>query len=104
MSVKDVTKSNFSKVIYNNPEKPVMISFSNGTNPNSKKQDMFLTMYSYEHPDVLVGRIDVEKEPSLSAMYGIQTVPSIKIFKKGKCTATASGLQDKFHLHQLMTK
>ena len=68
MSVKDVTKSNFSKVIYNNPEKPVMISFSNGTNPNSKKQDMFLTMYSYEHPDVLVGRVDIEKEPSLSAM------------------------------------
>ena len=104
MSVKDVTKSNFSKVIYNNPEKPVMISFSNGTNPNSKKQDMFLTMYSYEHPDVLVGRVDIEKEPSLYAMYGISTVPSIKIFKKGKCTATASGLQDKFHLHQLVTK
>lgn len=103
MSVKDVTSTNFSNVIYDS-EKPVVLSFSNSKNPHSKKQDMFLNMYSYEHPDIFVGRIDVEKEPSLSAMYGVSAVPSIKIFKKGKCTATASGLQDKFHLHQLVTR
>lgn len=103
MSVKDVTKSNFSNLIFHS-DKPVVLSFNSQNSPDSRKQDMFLTMYSYEHPDVLVGRVDIEKEPSLSAMYGISTVPSIKIFKKGKCTATASGLQDKFHLHQLVTK
>ena len=103
MSVKDVTKSNFSNLIFDS-DKPVVLSFDSQKNPDSKKQEMFLTMYSYEHPDVLVGKIDVDKEPSLRAMYGIQSIPSIKVFKKGKCTATASGLQDKFHIQKLLTR
>ena len=103
MSVKDVTKSNFSNLIFHS-DKPVVLSFNSQNSPDSRKQDMFLTMYSYEHPDVLVGKIDVDKERSLSAMYGIHTIPSTKVFKKGKCTATASGVQDKFHLQQLLAK
>lgn len=103
MSVKDVTQSNFSNLIFHS-DKPVVLSFNSQNHPDSKKQDMFLTMYSYEHPDVLVGKIDVDKEPSLSAMYGISAIPFTKVFKKGKCTAMAAGVQDKFHLQQLITK
>ena len=47
MSVKDVTKSNFSNLIFHS-DKPVVLSFNSQNSPDSRKQDMFLTMYSFK--------------------------------------------------------
>ena len=98
-----VTNKNFSHIIFDS-EKPVLLNFSNRQSDASRKQDNLLRLVAHEHPDVIIGRVDTGKEPSLAAMYGIQTVPSIKIFKNGKCTATAAGLQEKPQLARLLSK
>lgn len=56
-------------------------------------------------PTLSMGYVEfIKKEPSLTAMYGIETVPSIKIFKNGKCTATAVGLQNQPQLARRLTQ
>lgn len=102
MSIK-VTKNNFSNIVYNK-EKPVLLIFTSKENENSKKQDYFLNLFSYEHPDVIIGNVDADRELDLTTMYGVSTVPSVKVFKHGKCTASAAGLQDKLHLHKLLVQ
>mgnify|MGYP002799110681 CR=1 FL=1 len=70
-----VTDKNFSHIIFDS-EKPVLLNFSNRQSDASRKQDNLLRLFAHEHPDVIIGRVDTGKEPSLAAMYGIQTVPS----------------------------
>lgn len=98
-----VTTQNFSQILFHN-EKPVLLNFFNHENEISRKQDSFLQIFAREHPEIIIGKIDIKKEPSLTAMYGVETVPSIKIFKNGKCTATAVGLQNQPQLARLLTK
>lgn len=96
-----ITKQNFSKIIFNSTT-PVLLTFYRANEEISKKQDFFLHLFSSQNPTVIIGKINTEKDPSLAALYGIHTFPSIKIFKKGKCTATAVGLQDPIHLSRLI--
>lgn len=96
-----VTNQNFSRIIFSGPN-PVLLYFSSPENEISRRQDTILRLFAHEHPEIVIGRINTRKEPSLAAMYGIETIPSIKIFKNGKCTATAAGLQDKPQISQLL--
>lgn len=82
-----VTNQNFSRIIFSGPN-PVLLYFSSPENEISRRQDTILRLFAHEHPEIVIGRINTRKEPSLAAMYGIETIPSIKIFKNGKCTAT----------------
>ncbi len=46
--------------------------------------------------DVLVGKIDVDKEQRLAIRYGIRTIPTIMILnKEGQVMKTMMGVQDK---------
>ena len=101
MSV-NVTSKNFSKFKFDSSE-PVLLHFADQTEI-SRRQEMYLKHFSMEWPHVTIGRVDTVKEPSLAAMYGIEQAPAVKIFKKGRCTASATGLQDNIHLTRLIAK
>lgn len=98
----NVTSKNFSELIFGS-KGPVLLHFTDDTD-SSQMQEVYLNHFSREIPNITIGRVNTRKDPSLAAMYGIQTTPAVKIFKKGRCVATASGLLDSVHLHQLMAK
>lgn len=60
-----VTNKNFSHIIFDS-EKPVLLNFSNRQSDASRKQDNLLRLFAHEHPDVIIGRVDTGKEPSLA--------------------------------------
>ena len=45
-----------------------------------------------------VGKVDVDKEPSLAQQYKIMSIPTLLVFKEGKETARFVGLTSKTEL------
>ena len=81
-----VTNQNFSRIIFSGPN-PVLLYFSSPENEISRRQDTILRLFAHEHPEIVIGRINTRKEPSLAAMYGIETIPS-----KSATTSSTGGL------------
>lgn len=43
---------------------------------------------------VTVGKVDVDEQPALAAKYGIQSIPTVIIFKDGKPVETLVGVRE----------
>lgn len=51
---------------------------------------------------VKVGKVNVDEQPQLAAAFGIESIPTIKIFKNGKVTDSVIGYQPKEKLEALL--
>jgi thioredoxin 1 len=45
-----------------------------------------------ERPDVAVGKVDVDAHPDLAGRYGIQSIPTVLVFRNGQLAARSVGL------------
>jgi thioredoxin 1 len=45
-----------------------------------------------ERTDVVVGKLDVDDHPSIAARYGIQSIPTVLVFRDGKLASRSVGL------------
>ncbi len=45
-----------------------------------------------------VGKVDIDKDPELAQKYRIMSIPTVLVFKNGKVSASAVGLQSKAKL------
>ena len=48
-----------------------------------------------EHPEVKVGKVNVDEEDELAAQFGIMSIPSILAFKNGELVNQTVGVQPK---------
>ena len=55
-----------------------------------------------EHPEFLVGKIDVDEEPELAAQFRIMSIPSLAVFKDGKLVNIAAGARPKEEIKKLL--
>lgn len=51
---------------------------------------------------VLVGKVNVDEQPALAARYGIQSIPTVMLFKNGDVKDTMVGYRPKAQLEQLL--
>jgi thioredoxin 1 len=45
-----------------------------------------------ERPDVLVGKVDVDDHPEIAGRYGIQSIPTVLLFRNGELVSRSIGL------------
>ena len=55
-----------------------------------------------EDPDITVAKVDVDKATDLAIEFGIQSIPTIIVFKDGKAAAKAIGYRSKEQLLDLI--
>ena len=55
-----------------------------------------------EDPDITVAKVDVDKATDLAIEFGIQSIPTIIVFKDGKAVAKAIGYRSKEQLLDLI--
>lgn len=51
---------------------------------------------------VTVGKVNVDEQPLLAARYGIQSIPTVMLFKNGELVNTLVGFRPKAQLEQLL--
>ena len=55
-----------------------------------------------EDPDITVAKVDVDKATDLAIEFGIQSIPTIIVFKDGKVSSKAIGYRSKEQLLDLI--
>ena len=54
------------------------------------------------HPEVKVGKVNVDEEQSLAQQFGIMSIPTLMVFKDGKKVNEALGLMPKAQVESLL--
>ncbi len=57
---------------------------------------------SKENKDLTVIKVDVDKHQALAGRYGIMSIPTLKVFKKGKEEQTSIGYLEKDAIKDLL--
>lgn len=55
-----------------------------------------------EHPDVKVGKLNVDEQPELAQQFGIMSIPTLLVFKNGEKVQESVGLIPKEKVEALL--
>jgi len=79
----EITDSNFEEIL--NTEKPVMIDFwAEWCGPCKMIGPVVSEMAGEYDGKAVIGKVDVDSNPSVSAKYGVRSIPTLLFFKNGE--------------------
>ena len=93
MSVLSVNKGNFDSV--KTSDKTVLLDFYADWCGPCRMVSPLVDEIAEENPQYLVGKINVDNEPELAQTFGVSSIPTLVVMKKGKIIDQASGARPK---------
>ena len=101
MSVVTITKENFESEVLN-CDKPVLLDFwAPWCNP-CRMVGPIIDEIATEHPEIKVGKVNVDDESELAIKFKVISIPSIFVMKNGEITNNAVGLLPKNQILALL--
>ena len=94
MSVTKLTAANFEQEVMKNA-KPVLIDFYADWCGPCRMIAPAIEEIAEEHPEIVVGKVNVDEEPGLARKFGIVSIPFVALVKNGEIAATALGYRPK---------
>ena len=55
-----------------------------------------------EHPEIKVGKVNVDEEPELAQQFRIMSIPSLMVFRDGAVSASAVGARPKAAIEAML--
>ena len=100
MSVIKVTKENFEEV--KNSEKTVLLDFYADWCGPCRMVSPLVAEIAEEHPEYLVGKINVDDDPELAEKYGVASIPNLVVLKNGEVANQVAGAMPKGRILALL--
>jgi len=100
MSVLNVDKNNFDVV--KNSDKKVLLDFYADWCGPCRMVSPIVDEISEENPDILVGKINVDKEPELAMEFGVSSIPMLVVMKNGEIIEQSVGARPKPQILQML--
>ncbi|MBQ6052897.1 MAG: thioredoxin [Clostridia bacterium] len=94
MSHTVITAANFEEEVIKS-EKTVLVDFWATWCGPCRMLAPVIEEISEERTDIKVCKVDVDEEPELAAEYGIQSIPTLIVFKDGKAINKSIGVRPK---------
>ena len=103
MSVINLTQADFKQEVMES-DKPVLIDFWAVWCGPCQMMSPIVDEVAEETDDVKFCKVNVDDEPQLAAMFGIQSIPTLALIKNGKMIDVSIGLLTKDELINFINK
>jgi thioredoxin 1 len=101
--VQHADDANFRNLVLNS-DVPVLVDFYADWCGPCQRLAPVLEELARETPNARIVKVNVDHSPSLAAEYGIDSIPSIKMFKNGTVAHQLVGLANKSQLRALLSR
>lgn len=101
MSVLTITSKNFEKEVLQS-EKTVLLDFWAGWCGPCRMLSPIVDELAEEMEDIVVGKVNVDEEPTLAGKYQIMSIPTLIIFKNGEKTNQSVGVVSKEEIKNML--
>ena len=90
MATIEITKDNFAEEVLQS-DKPVLIDFWAVWCGPCRMVGPVIEEVGEEHPEIKVGKVNIDEQPELAQQFGIMSIPTMIVFKDGKAAAKQVG-------------
>ncbi len=101
MSEVILTKQNFDNEVLQS-DKPVLIDFWASWCSPCRMQGPILSRFAEAHPEIKVGKVNVDEEQDLAVRFHVMSIPMLAVFKDGRLVRQAVGVQSESALEELV--
>ena len=102
MSVVKITKESYDSVIAT--DKPVLIDFYADWCGPCRMVSPIVDAIAEEHPEYVVGKINVDSEGELAVKFGIMSIPTLIVLKNGEVTEQVAGARPKAQILAMLER
>lgn len=101
MAVIHIDRSNFQKEVMET-EKTVLLDFWASWCGPCRMLSPVIDKIAAERNDIKVGKIDVDQQQELASQFGIMSIPTLVVMKKGKITNQAVGARSEMQILDML--
>ena len=102
-TVLHATQTDFDQQVLRS-DVPVLVDFYADWCGPCQRLGPVLEELAAETPSAKIVKVNVEHSPQLAAEYGVESIPSLKLFKNGQVTDQVVGLASKDRLRTMLTR
>jgi len=100
MSVLNLNNSNFNEIV--NSGKTVLLDFWAPWCGPCRMVSPIVDEIAEEHPELAVGKINVDDNPELAQAFGVMSIPTLVVMKDGKIVNQSVGAKPKAQILDLV--